>query len=287
MRVDAITLEVFNHRLSAIAEEMGVALCRSAFSPNIKERRDFSCALFDARGRDGGAGGAHPRAPRLDAAVGAGGDCPDADGARRRGHAQRSVRRRHASAGRHGRWRRCFSPATRRTVRVRRQPGASRRHRRRRPRLDAVGDRDLPGGLPPAAGALGGARRASSTMCCASSWPTRAWPTSGAAICWRSSRRCVSACGAMRELVARAGRAGDGRGHGGAAGLLGALHVGGAAPACRAASIAPKTGWTTTAPAAERIPIRVSMRIGGRPRRWSTSPARRHRCAVGSTPTTR
>jgi N-methylhydantoinase B len=43
-------LEVFNHRLSAIAEEMGVALCRSAFSPNIKERRDFSCALFDARG---------------------------------------------------------------------------------------------------------------------------------------------------------------------------------------------------------------------------------------------
>src|SRR5260370_17173716 len=50
MRVDAITLEVFNHRLSAIAEEMGVALCRSAFSPNIKERRDFSCALFDAHG---------------------------------------------------------------------------------------------------------------------------------------------------------------------------------------------------------------------------------------------
>src|SRR5574341_2097306 len=50
MRVDPITLEVFNHRLSAIAEEMGVALCRSAFSPNIKERRDFSCALFDAHG---------------------------------------------------------------------------------------------------------------------------------------------------------------------------------------------------------------------------------------------
>jgi N-methylhydantoinase B len=50
MRVDPITLEVFNHRLSAIAEEMGVALCRSAFSPNIKERRDFSCALFDGQG---------------------------------------------------------------------------------------------------------------------------------------------------------------------------------------------------------------------------------------------
>ena len=48
--MDPITLEVFNHRYSAIAEEMGVALCRSAFSPNIKERRDFSCALFDAAG---------------------------------------------------------------------------------------------------------------------------------------------------------------------------------------------------------------------------------------------
>lgn len=51
MRVDAIELEVFHHRLSAIAEEMGSALCRSAFSPNIKERRDFSCALFDADGK--------------------------------------------------------------------------------------------------------------------------------------------------------------------------------------------------------------------------------------------
>jgi N-methylhydantoinase B len=50
MQIDPITLEVFNHRLSAIAEEMGLALCRSAFSPNIKERRDFSCAVFDGSG---------------------------------------------------------------------------------------------------------------------------------------------------------------------------------------------------------------------------------------------
>lgn len=50
MSIDAVDLEVYRHRLSAIAEEMGVALCRSAFSPNIKERRDYSCALFDARG---------------------------------------------------------------------------------------------------------------------------------------------------------------------------------------------------------------------------------------------
>ena len=48
--VDAIQLEVFRHRCNAIAEEMGAALERSAFSSNIQERRDYSCALFDAHG---------------------------------------------------------------------------------------------------------------------------------------------------------------------------------------------------------------------------------------------
>ena len=43
-------LEVFHHLFAAAAEEMGVSLMRSAFSPNIKERRDFSCAIFDAQG---------------------------------------------------------------------------------------------------------------------------------------------------------------------------------------------------------------------------------------------
>jgi N-methylhydantoinase B len=50
-RPDAITLEIFRSALTAIAEEMGVVLTRGSYSPNIKERRDFSCALFDARGR--------------------------------------------------------------------------------------------------------------------------------------------------------------------------------------------------------------------------------------------
>ncbi len=49
--VDPIDLEVFRHRTTMIAEEMGAALGRSALSPNIKERRDFSCAVFDAQGR--------------------------------------------------------------------------------------------------------------------------------------------------------------------------------------------------------------------------------------------
>lgn len=48
--MDAVEVEVFRHIFASIAEEMGVALMRSAFSPNIKERRDYSCAIFDARG---------------------------------------------------------------------------------------------------------------------------------------------------------------------------------------------------------------------------------------------
>ncbi len=49
-RLDPIALAVLHHRLAAIAEEMGVRLGRTGFSPNIKERHDFSCALFDADG---------------------------------------------------------------------------------------------------------------------------------------------------------------------------------------------------------------------------------------------
>jgi N-methylhydantoinase B len=50
MRPDPIELEVFKHLFHSIAEEMGAALRRTAFSPNIKERRDYSCGLFDAAG---------------------------------------------------------------------------------------------------------------------------------------------------------------------------------------------------------------------------------------------
>ncbi len=45
-----INLEIFNNLFSAICEEMGVVLCKSSFSTNIKERKDFSCALFDRSG---------------------------------------------------------------------------------------------------------------------------------------------------------------------------------------------------------------------------------------------
>lgn len=51
MRVDATELEIFKNLFHSVAEEMGAALRRSAFSPNIKERRDYSCAVFDGQGR--------------------------------------------------------------------------------------------------------------------------------------------------------------------------------------------------------------------------------------------
>ncbi|MBI3089359.1 MAG: hydantoinase B/oxoprolinase family protein [Candidatus Tectomicrobia bacterium] len=47
---DPIRLEIFKNLFVAAAEEMGVTLGRTSFSPNIKERRDYSCAVFDGRG---------------------------------------------------------------------------------------------------------------------------------------------------------------------------------------------------------------------------------------------
>ena len=51
MKTDAFTLEVFRNLVVSVAEEMGTALHRTAFSPNIKERKDHSCAVFDPQGR--------------------------------------------------------------------------------------------------------------------------------------------------------------------------------------------------------------------------------------------
>src|SRR5213595_628932 len=47
---DPIELEIFKNIYHSIAEEMGAAMRRTAFSPNIKERRDYSCAIFDGNG---------------------------------------------------------------------------------------------------------------------------------------------------------------------------------------------------------------------------------------------
>jgi len=50
VKPDAVSLEVFRHLFASAAEEMGVTLRRTAYSPNIKERLDFSCAVFDGEG---------------------------------------------------------------------------------------------------------------------------------------------------------------------------------------------------------------------------------------------
>ena len=49
--IDPVELAIFQSAVHSIAEEMGAALRRTALSPNIKERRDYSCAIFDAQCR--------------------------------------------------------------------------------------------------------------------------------------------------------------------------------------------------------------------------------------------
>jgi N-methylhydantoinase B len=51
MQIDPIQVEVWRHLFESVAEEMGATLERTAYSPNIKERRDHSCAIFDSEGR--------------------------------------------------------------------------------------------------------------------------------------------------------------------------------------------------------------------------------------------
>ncbi|MFQ5745051.1 MAG: hydantoinase B/oxoprolinase family protein, partial [Acidobacteriota bacterium] len=48
---DPVQLEIFRSLFHSVAEEMGMTLCRTSFSPNIKERRDYSCAIFDDDGQ--------------------------------------------------------------------------------------------------------------------------------------------------------------------------------------------------------------------------------------------
>src|SRR5258708_12300713 len=48
---EAMRLEIFKNIFHSISEEMGAALRRSAFSSNIKERRDYSCAVYDGAGQ--------------------------------------------------------------------------------------------------------------------------------------------------------------------------------------------------------------------------------------------
>ena len=87
--------------MHSIAEEMGAALRRTSISPNIIERRDYSCAVFDAQRQGHCHGRPHAGASRLHAHVGqSGSGCSDAR-ARRRCYPQRSIRRGNASSRHH------------------------------------------------------------------------------------------------------------------------------------------------------------------------------------------
>ena len=50
MAIDSIQLSLFSHKINALCEEMGAQLQRAAFSPNIRDRLDYSCAMFDSQG---------------------------------------------------------------------------------------------------------------------------------------------------------------------------------------------------------------------------------------------
>src|SRR5260370_17376716 len=96
MPVNGIELELFRHLLVSIAEEMGVVLRKTSYSANIKERRDYSCAVYDARGETVAMGdhmpvhlGAMPlsvRAARETLALGPGDAAPLNDPFRARTH---------------------------------------------------------------------------------------------------------------------------------------------------------------------------------------------------------
>ncbi len=63
--IDPIDAEIIEHALIYAGEEMGLAVRNSAYSPNIKERLDHSCALFDRSRTADRTSGAHSRSPRL------------------------------------------------------------------------------------------------------------------------------------------------------------------------------------------------------------------------------
>ena len=101
--VDPVMLEVFNNLFMSIAEQMGLRLQNTAYSVNIKERLDFSCALFDAEGN------LIANAPHMPVHLGSMGESiktvirenAGRMQAGRRLRAERPVQRRHAPARRH------------------------------------------------------------------------------------------------------------------------------------------------------------------------------------------
>jgi N-methylhydantoinase B/oxoprolinase/acetone carboxylase alpha subunit len=99
--MNAIELSLFVSRLEAVCDEMAAVLRNAALSPNIRDRLDFSCAVFDA---DGAlcAQAAHIPVHLGSMAYAMADWWPVRLGGRRHGHRQRPLPRRHPSAGRDG-----------------------------------------------------------------------------------------------------------------------------------------------------------------------------------------
>ncbi len=66
-RIDPITTEVIRNQIHSIVDEMAIALMKSAYSTNIKERRDLSAAVFDRGGKGHRAGRTPPPSPGVHA----------------------------------------------------------------------------------------------------------------------------------------------------------------------------------------------------------------------------
>ena len=119
--VDPVLLEVFNNLFMNIAEQMGLQLQNTAYSVNIKERLDFSCALFDAEGN------LIANAPHMPVHLGSMGESiktvirenAGQDAAGRCVRAQRPLPRRHAPARRDGDHARVPGPPSPRSTSVR------------------------------------------------------------------------------------------------------------------------------------------------------------------------
>ena len=94
---DPVMLEVFNNLFMAIAEQMGVTLQNTAYSVNIKERLDFSCAVFDGDAPPGRQRPAHAGPSRLDGSLGRDDHPPQRrrHPSRRRLRTERTLQRRH------------------------------------------------------------------------------------------------------------------------------------------------------------------------------------------------
>ncbi len=142
-RPDPVLLELFNNLFMNVAEQTGAVLQNTSMSVNIKERLDFSCAIFDAR-----------RQPRRQCAARAGASRCDGrerqDGpaqpwrhaaARRRGRAQQPIQRRHPPAGHYGHYAGVRRGRPRNPV-LRRQPRPPCRYRRHHAGQHAAGQRD-------------------------------------------------------------------------------------------------------------------------------------------------